>query len=291
MFHNQYHNISGEKPLKTNYHIHAGIEKENSCGKLPMDAVVSAYAEAKYDAIAVTNHDTFIPIVPHSDIALLKGVEYSHTPHMLLIGVDEYHDVSHQEAIDIANRDGGFVVLSHPNWITPDYWPLEMLDNTTGFLGMEILNPLIFRLSGSGLALDKWDYLLSKGRKVYGFGNDDFHAWQDLDRVSTMVYAKSASFEDIKEAVGAGRFYVANRLKLNYLDIEDGAIKVKAAQIGESHVDSFHYRFIGTGGKLLHEFTGSAAEYKIDSAQLYIRIEVYGEGGALLFTQPLHKAE
>jgi len=289
MFQNQYHNISGAKPLKTNYHIHAGIEKEGSCGQLPMSAVVSAYADADYDAIAVTNHDTFLPITPRDDITLLKGVEYSHTPHMLLIEVDKFHDVGHQQAIDIANAAGGFVVLSHPNWITPDYWPLEMLDNTTGFLGLEILNPLIFRLSGSGLALDKWDYLLTKGRKVYGFGNDDFHSWQDLDRASTMVYAKSTSFEDIKEAVQAGCFYVANRLKLNYLNLDGNCIKIKASHAKESHVDSVHYRFKGTGGKLLHEVTGSTAEYEIDTSQTYIRIEVYGEGGALLFTQPLFK--
>ena len=289
MFHNQYHNISGAKPLKTNYHIHAGIGEKGSCGELPMDAVVSAYAKAGYDAIAVTNHDTFLPIKERDDITLLKGVEYSHKPHMLLIGVDEFHDVPHQQAIDIANAAGGFVVLSHPNWIVPDYWPLEMLDSTTGFLGLEILNPLIFRLSGSGLALDKWDYLLSKGRKVYGFGNDDFHAWHDIDRVCTMVYANSTSFGDIKEAVQAGRFYVADRLKLDYLDLEGNVIKIKAAHLGESHVDSFEYRFVGTGGKLLHRAVGSAAEYEVDPAQMYIRMEVYGEGGTLLFTQPLFK--
>jgi len=49
-----------------------------------------------------------------------------------------------------------------------------------GYTGIEIFDSVIYRLNGSGLATDAWDFLLSQGKLVWKFGDDDFHRWYDL---------------------------------------------------------------------------------------------------------------
>jgi len=160
---------------------------------------------------------------------------------------------------------------------------------------MEIYNASAYNPNnwgaGSGLALDKWDHLLTLGRKVYGFGSDDFHYWNDLDNAFNMLCAKSASFADIKEAVTAGRFYVSTGAVLERFSIKNGRIFVKAGLPIPSYVDSFEYRFIGGGGKLLYETVNSCAEYAIGEAEQYVRVEATAENGAKMYLQPVMNAK
>ena len=291
MFYNPYETIqSGSmRWLKANFHVHAGVETKGECGELPMAAVIDAYVKAGYDVLAVTNHDTHVPYKgKRDDISLIDGYEYSPVdPHMVLIGANRIEGGDHQQAINCALTEGGFAVLCHPNWMHRDYWSLQKLEQTSGYTGIEIYNSLIYRLGGSGLALDKWDHLLTLGRIAFGFGNDDFHYWHDIDRVCNMIYAKSASYNDIKEAVASGRFYVSTGVVLDRFSYNGTKIMVKAKFPVETHIDTFHYRFIGTNGKLLHSITGTAAEFAVDEAERYIRVEVMGENGAMMYLQPI----
>lgn len=95
---------------------------------------------------------------------MIPGIEYSNTGHMLNIGVNtSLHEHDHQRSIDITNKKGGFTILAHPNWGKKGYWPTNRLLELKGYKGIEVINMLIYRLSGSGLATDAWDYLLSQG--------------------------------------------------------------------------------------------------------------------------------
>lgn len=52
---------TNRKQLKVNFHTHAGVCMPNKCGELPMDEVIRAYHKAKYDALAISNHNEYIP--------------------------------------------------------------------------------------------------------------------------------------------------------------------------------------------------------------------------------------
>ena len=277
--------------IKANFHTHAGICALGHCGILPLGDVIEAYKEAGFKALAITNHDRHISVEKeYEGICVIDGVEYSADPHMLLIGVRDFFDLPRREAIDSTAAAGGFTILCHPNWQYKGYFPDELLDSLDGYAGIEIANAVVNRLSGSGLALDAWDYILSRGKRKWGFGNDDFHLFHDAGRVYNMIYAKSGSFEDIKEAVTEGCFYVSSGVALKEFSLEGDELFVKAGYFRETYINSFEYKLTGAGGRVLCKSEGETLRCKL-SGEAYARLEVTSECGAKMYLQPVFKIE
>jgi hypothetical protein len=248
------------------------------------------YKALDYGAVCVSNHDLYTDTTMLDDggMYLMQGVEYSRDEHMLTLGVNKsLHNLPHQEAIDETASLGGFTVLCHPNWQRKAYWPSEKLAALKNYAGIEVINMLIYRLSGSGLASDIWDDLLRKGMLVYGFGNDDFHMPFDAGRGFTHLYIYGSGYDAIKKAVDSGMFTASSGIGLDYLHCEDGMITVKAKFLTETYANCFVYRFINENG-LASRQAGATAEYAL-AGENYVRIEVYAENGAMLFTQPVWK--
>lgn len=288
MYTNPYNNLTNGKWCKTNFHTHAGTGP-NTCGSNPTDKVVDLYRTLNYDMLCISNHDLFSDTSNFTDekMLMIPGVEYSQNEHMLTIGIHQsLHEMDHQTAIDNANNSGGFTILCHPNWIKKEYWAWEKLESLTSYIGIEVINMLIYRLNGSGLAVDTWDYLLSKGKLIYGFGNDDFHAVTDAGCSFNLIYCTERSYCSMKRAIDNGTFCASTGLYPEYFIFEDNTIKVKAKFPTETYVDTFTYRFIGENGKVLSVQNESFGEYKLDSEK-YVRVEVMGENGAMLFFQPV----
>ena len=291
MFYNPYEGIPapGFKWQKVQLHVHAGILRGNSCGKLPIAEVAEVYAKEGYDSIAITNHDMYMPYEQQEiSIPLIDGLEYSVGNHTLLLGIDRYdfEGMDHQEIIDHTLDQGGFVIIAHPNFGGRDYWTIEEMERLEGYVGIEVIrapkdDPKVFD-GAEGFSIGKWDALLTKGKRVYGFGNDDFHTMSHFNKAWNMIYAKTAEFGDIKEAVMAGRFYTTTGMLLESFSINGAKIKVKA-----SPHDTYTYRFIGPGGKLLHETLGQEAEFEVNPGTAYVRTEVISRNQKIMFLQPV----
>ena len=56
------------------------------------------------------------------------------------------------------------------------------------------------------MALDAWDHLLRRGKRVYGFGCDDLHALTDANRGFTILHVMQPDFAGIRDAVARGAF-------------------------------------------------------------------------------------
>lgn len=294
MYVNPYQNalIGVDHGLKANFHTHAGTGK-GTCGHHEIDDVLEAYEDAGYQVLTISNHDLLTDMNQYGeeyDIVLINGYEYSMEPHMLCIGCDELCTGTHQEAIDSCVEQGGFVILCHPNWIRKEYWPWKDIDNIRGFTGLEIYNHLIYRLEGSGLAVDTWDYILSKGRLAWGFGNDDFHRWQDLGRVWNIILSPSHSKSDIISSIKSGSFYVSTGLLLSEFEFENNILKVSAC-FRNTYIKEYKYRFIGQDGRVLDTQTGESGVYKLNGNEKYVRVEAIGENGAMLWTQPVYNPD
>ncbi len=292
MYTNPYQDLFGGKWFKTNFHTHAGTGV-GTCGSNPIDKVVELYAKNQFDMLCISNHDIFSDTTAFTSdsIMMIPGVEYSQNEHMLIIGVDKsLHEYDHQTAIDMTREMGGFVILCHPNWVHKEWWSWNKLLELNGFVGIEIINMLIYRLNGSGLATDTWDHLLSRGKLIYGFGNDDFHMYSDAARSFNLIYCKEKSFSAMKDATESGAFCVSTGLRPEYLFLKDNIIKVKAKFLTETYIDTFSYHFITENGKVISVQNGSNAEYKL-SGEKYVRVEVIGENGAMLFFQPVYLTE
>ncbi|NJD02465.1 MAG: hypothetical protein FIA99_07695 [Ruminiclostridium sp.] len=291
MYYNPYDGIkNGEGEwLKSNFHTHAGTGKD-TCGAYEIYDVVALYKEAGYQVLTISNHDYFSDVNVYQskyDITLINGFEYSANLHMLCIGVNGLITGEHRDVIEKCIKQGGISVLCHPNWQYKEYWPCKTMMDLQKYTGIEIYNGVVFRLNGTGLATDTWDYLLSQGRLVWGFGNDDFHRWYDLARAWNVVWSLTRKHEDILCALKNGSFYTSTGLVLNEISFDDGAIEIYA-DAPDNYVKDFKYIFIGKDGKVLDEQYGEKGRYIVSGNEMYIRVQVISEHGAMLWTQPIY---
>ncbi len=290
MYINPYQNLRNGKFMKANFHTHAGTGA-GTCGSNSIESVLPLYRQTNYEYLCISNHNLFTDTTSYSDdvLCMVPGVEYTKDQHMLNIGCDRsLHEHDFQEAIDITNKTGGFTIMAHPNWIHKELWKWDDLDKLKGYVGLEVINMLIYRLNGSGLATDTWDHLLTNGRLVYGFGNDDFHIFTDAARSFNLIYCENKSFDDMKAAVESGAFCASTGVYPEYLKLEGDTIKVKAYFPIDTYIDTFTYRFVTENGKILSEQKAIEGSYRLNG-EPYVRVEVIGENGAMLFFQPVYK--
>jgi len=290
MYINPYKNnfFSNTEPLKANFHIHAGLEGDHNA-----DEVIASYKEAGYDVLMISNQyvltDTQVIQKKH-DIVMFNGFEYVDDKDILCVDVNNYFDGNRQDVINQCNSLGGFSILAHPNFTQKGWWPLDAMSDLKGYIGIEIYNGVIFRMEGSGLAVDVWDFLLSNGKLIWGFANDDFHRWFDMARGWNIVHSNSKEKEDIKRAINQGSFYASTGLSLKDFIFENDILRISARAKG-SYIKDYTYRFIGDNGKILKQEYAEFAEYKINGNEKYIRVEVTSEHGAMLWTQPIYDNE
>jgi hypothetical protein len=293
MYYNPYGHVqSSGQWLKTNFHTHAGTGA-GTCGAYDIDDVISLYQEAGYGALTISNHDILSKMTDYQsryDMVLVPGFEYSQDLHMLCIGVEDMLWGKHQEVIHQCNGEKALCILAHPNWQRKEYWPWETIDALHGYTGIEIFNSLIFRLNGSGLATDTWDHLLSQGKRVWGFAHDDFHRWYDLAKAWNVIHVTERTPEGVIASVEKGAFYTSTGLILQEIDFQNNHISIRAGA-KDTYIQDNLYRFIGKDGEILAEQTGSHGEYHLTGDELYVRIQVISEHGAMLWTQPLYRLD
>ena len=278
--------------LRGNFHTHCGTGPF-TCGLYEIDDVVHWYKEAGYGVLGITNHDCWKDVrhlESKYDIILLNGYEYSRDSHMVCNDVTSDCSGPHQVAIDQANNEGGFTIICHPHWQKEDYWDIRRLDQLKGYIGIEIYNTVIFRMDGSGLATDVWDHLLSQGKKVWGFANDDFHRWFDLARAWDVFWVKEKTKAAFDHALRTGSFYASSGLILHEFSFENNKLFLKATS-KETFVKTNRYIFIGEGGKVLKDMTEEFGEYQLTGKESYVRVQVISEHGAMLWTQPVYRKD
>ncbi|WP_373230714.1 CehA/McbA family metallohydrolase [Cohnella sp.] len=279
--------------LRGSFHNHTS----NSDGWFPLETVYKMYAG--YDFLGISDHDIITRHEGERNIkTVFEAIEVSsRQTHMLLVKpplsmMDNYSNEftieNYQRLADMAAANGGFAVLVHPNRYFSNYWTLEDMMKMERYLGIEIYN-------GDGnpeydIAFDKWDALLSAGRKVWGFGNDDSHVYGQEKRAWNMVLTNEETGEAIVESIKNGSFYVSTGYGFDAIRTEGRTITVDLRS--NKLLDSM-YKYVtlfGKDGKVLQETTGriKQVQYECKGDEGYVRIEAYLEGGYAAFSQPLY---
>ena len=290
MYVNPYQNLNDVTWRKANFHTHAGTGPK-TCGCHSAEEAVGLYREYGYDLLCLSNHNLYRDYSNYSDeqLTLIDGVEYTSAIHMLTIGVREnLIELPVQEAITKTVEQGGFVILCHPNWPNKETFSPQMMLDLTGYTGLEALNAVCFRLQGSGRATDVWDAVLSAGKLITGFANDDFHAMGDGGRCFNLIACEEKNYESMKQAILDNAVCASTGVYPIYHRLEGDVLKVKAALPIKSYVTDYVYTFVGPNGQILSEQTGAEAEYTLKGED-YVRVEVRAEGGQLLLFQPVYK--
>jgi hypothetical protein len=274
---------SGFTWLRGNLHTHTTI----SDGVSPPEVVIAAYEELGYDFLAISDHDKLVPPSDYQSLTkmtLIPADEVSRQgPHILAVQIHDViaHDPNRQKVIDDTNAQGGFAVLNHPNWQKHfNHFPQELMEQLTGYAGIEIYNGVIERLEGSAIATDRWDKLLVSGRRVWGYAHDDSHRPGDIGRGWNVVQSTDRSVGAICDALRNGRFYASTGVDITRIEVHDHTISLTAP-------NAQRIRFLGAWGKEFRYVDASEADYEVSGEEGgYVRVECYGEGIKAAWTQP-----
>jgi len=275
--------------LKGNLHTHTTF----SDGVRPPEEVIADYERRGYDFLGISDHDMFVPPEHYQHLTrmvLIPAVEVtalgSHIQHL---GVHQRvePDTNRQIVIDGINADGGMAVMNHPNWEWHfNHFPHELMEDLQGAVGLEVYNGVIEHLDGAALASDRWDRLLSIGRRLWGFANDDSHEARDVGVAWNVVQARTRSVPDILQALKEGRFYASTGVIVN-------AVAIDGLRIRVSTENAERIRFVTRFGTIRATIDDATAEWQLpeNPTQLkhwrYVRVECYGAGGRMAWTQPI----
>jgi len=273
--------IEGFQWLRGNVHTHT----TRSDGALTPEETAARYAERGYDFLALSDHDVLTwPVEPPPGLILIPAIEVGGGPHILAVNVEQpiSRDQSRQDVLNSIQAAGGLAVLNHPNWETHfDHFPQSVMQQLEDYAGIEIYNGVVEFLEGSALATDRWDRLLSAGKRVWGFAHDDAHHEFAMGRGWLMVQVQDRTRSALIDAMREGRFYASTGVTIERIWTEDESVYVHAP-------DADRIRFYGQWGRMVQEVDSQTAGYRTGGREgTYVRIECLGRGGRCAWTQPI----
>jgi hypothetical protein len=284
MLYHPYEELTGGEWLRGNLHTHT----TRSDGSRDVQTVLNDYAERGYDFLSLSDHDIYTSAEDYGQwdgrgMILIPGNEITRNgPHMLHVHADQFVEpvADRQAAIDAVTSGQGFVIVNHPDWQSGfNHCPIENLRAWKGYAGIEIYNGVICRLDGSPYALRKWETLLTEGRRVWGYANDDSHSAVDVALGWNVVYARERTPSAVVEALRTGRFYASTGVKITAIQTEGNRI----------HIETTNAERIVAHTKWGHrEAVVDAPEITLDVPEHlpYVRFECWGRGEQFAWTQP-----
>lgn len=269
--------------LKGNLHAHTTM----SDGDLPPQELVDAYAALGHDFLMISDHDHFTKVkdLDGRGMALIPGNEITaYGEHMLHVNAHRCisPDKDRQRIIDAINTDGGFCIVNHPNWLENfNHCDQSKLFEWQDYTGIEIYNGVTRRAEGSPYAMDRWDMLLSRGRRVWGFANDDCHQPIDRGVAWSSVQCGSRKPAHIVRALREGRFFASTGVAIRGIAVDGATVRLETEDAQRIHVITDHGAIVQTTG-------GPAAEFTADADRLwtYFRFQCHGFGDDMGWTQP-----
>lgn len=281
---------TGSVWFRGNLHGHT----TNTDGELSPEGYIQKYLDLGYDWICISDHDTLTPKPSNCPdrLTFIQGNEVTaRGPHLLHIGCTEVVEPHRDRArvIEEVTAKGGLCILNHPNWEEDfSHWPHDLMESLPPFHGIEIYNGIVRDQEGTSLATDRFDRLLSKGYRVWGYTNDDTHWVESYGRAWNCVAASECTPDAILESLKSGRFYGSTGVVLTTLRTEGGRIRIESAN-GGLCIASIDW------GLEVGRYPGSSWEFDLEELAAaarreptYIRFEVHGMGDHAAWTQPIH---
>ena len=212
--------------LKGDLHLHSAHSTDALDN--PVDAVITKAESVGMDYFTFTDHDNHVegnivtwddPAYASDRMLMLFGVEYTTArAHVNFFSTARWdhlalwtlRDGEAQPYLDEAHRQGLHASINHP--FNADPWEHSFdLD----FDSIEIWNALT-ALPGNSATLEKWDELLTNGRRIAGRGGSDVHHQEGLESMllnvgnpTTWIRARERTGAAVMEALKAGHVSIS----------------------------------------------------------------------------------
>ena len=279
-----YRNLARSQWLRGNLHTHT----TNTDGQNKPQSVIDKYARLGHDFLAISDHDIYTAGKQYrtwnnKGMIMMPGNEISASgPHILHVAPDRFVEplMPRQEVINRIDEGAGLAVIAHPNWMGEfDGTKITQMQEWVGYHGLEIYNGLINRLQGSPYCTNKWDLMLSQGRRLWGFANDDSHNDDDIGNGWNVVCARERSVSAIREALKAGRFYASSGVEISRIAVRGSRLTIETENAR---------RIVGVSafGRRVAIVDDSAIVLDMQEQWQYVRFECWGDGEQFAWTQP-----
>ncbi len=275
---------------KGNLHTHTSPASD--CAEMSLEEALDAHADEGYDFLCISDHNV-LTTVEDARMILLPGTEWNspNGEHTGIIAADSAMvekalEISDQrELLDCLSDENALAILNHPNWGHVPHYSREHMDGCGPYDGVEIINMVVKRLPGNALATDKWDHVLTGGRRVLGLAGEDSHNPSDIGHAWLSVRTAEKTPEGILAALRAGSFYSSTGVTITGIRREDNLITVDTR-------DAEELQALCDYGTVLQAETGTSITVDVLRPALayakptYVRFEAFGPGSSMAWTQP-----
>ncbi len=290
----------GKTRIKLGLHTHT----TDSDGRRSPEEAARMYAEAGYDAIAITDHWKYGEERELSGLKILSGCEYdfggatsdSGVYHIVAIGTTSDPCVPSDwrnmvktsaqkaaKAVEMIKLHNGLAVLAHPAWSLNT---VEQIKSLGKIDAIEIYNSVSdFGMSDRGdssLIID----MLGAGGNIYPLiaADDTHHYTGDEFRGAIMVEATDIDSDAIVRAVRAGRFYATQGPEVHAELVGADKIKVYCSPV-EKVV--FNTNVVWVSGRIVRGENIIEAEYVCHPQDRFVRVEVTDAEGKRAWSNPI----
>ncbi len=296
---------------KGNLHTHT---TESDGDASPVEAV-QWYRDHDYDFLVLSDHN-HLTVIDYGDAnpgrpLMIPGEEVTvqltnrsgrlwQTPvHIIAIGITRMVEPVNatevvptlQANIDAIIGAGGIASIAHPNY----RWAFDHreISQVTGATCFEVFttDSNVDGAPGKYRTEEIWDGVLTSGRPIWGVAVDDTHHYHDFTpahfnpgRGWIMVRAAELTQEAVVGAMEEGDFYASTGVMLDELEVSDDAVSLKVHQFEDW---LYTVTFVGQGGTVFAQTTGTEAEYRFRGDEGYIRATVTCSNPVKAWTQPV----
>jgi hypothetical protein len=272
----------GSLSLKFQPHCHSDA---NGGADTPA-GIVTAYKNAGYDAVSITDHRVLTVDPSVAGITFILGVEdnvYTQVPpsarHLTAYDISALSDSMPkvQDIIDFYRASSNLCSIAHPSYSSTLINKTEM----TSYYDYNLIE--VFN-QGTGNAEEQWDWALSSGKKVFAIASDDCHdsAGAGFDKAWVVVYSNVNSKDAILQSLRDGNFYASTGNDIS-VSVSDNVITVSSAA-------SSNFTFTGLYGRVLQTNSGvTSTTYTIKGDELYVRVVsiLASDITKIAFSQPI----
>ena len=276
----------GKTRQKVGLHLHT----TRSDGQRTPEEAARLYADAGFDAIALTDHWIYGEPTELCGLTVISGCEYNiggadcpHVVHIIGVGMEYAPDLprswdrtlqdSHAHAaaaIQSIKQAGGLAIAGHPAWSlnTP-----EQLLTLGNFDVLEIYNAV----SECGMSDRAYsdviaDQLACMGRYPGLVATDDVHYYaDDACRGWIMVEADSTDRKTLVDAIRAGKFYATQGPEVHLERIDTNRVRVVCSPVCKI---AFQSNTSWTPGRIVRGDGLTEATYTFAPTDRFVRAEV-----------------
>ncbi len=280
-------------------HFHTNTSPDD--GGATLATMISSYRDTGgFSFACVSGHNYIFDANQYTTSSFLgiNGFEASQGPHVVGFDISGLGAVDAgatlQAEIDYINSHGGLPMVAHPHWSQDNqsYDMPTLLNNMTNCNLINVYNRRCERLDLNGNSETYWDTLLTNGKIIYGYAEDDAHGTGgDMGYSFNMVGATENSVAALRTAFQNGNFYFCRRVAKWGAGITITQYQVWGTEAGDTINITTNggqtIQFIGHNGTVLSTVSGNSALYTIDGTEQYVRIRATNSIGDITWTQPV----